>query len=144
MSASQQQKDHSHDFRYYAAVSLWDDGEAVGVVDIWRCTICHVKGTELRAQGLNNLATEAGFRELDGPDTNWVVFVCGAQEHLTFELLNVHVGDTIQHDCVEKTSPIRVGPNYRLAGGNDKYHKIESVERYLNETMDLAIRLSPQ
>ncbi|MGI0084975.1 MAG: hypothetical protein ACREBQ_07825, partial [Nitrososphaerales archaeon] len=65
--STQQQQEHSHDFRYYACVNLWDNGEAVGAVDVWRCTVCKVKGTELRAQGLNNLATEAGFRELDGP-----------------------------------------------------------------------------
>jgi hypothetical protein len=138
MSVPQQQSEHSHDFRYYACVNLWNNGEVVGVVDVWRCSICHVKGTELRAQGLNNLATEAGFRELDGPETNWVVFVCGAEENLKFELLNVHIGDLIKHECVEN-SQIRVGPNYKLEDKNDKYHKIESIENYLNETMDLAL-----
>ena len=140
MTVHQQQKEHNHDFRYYACVSLWDSGEAVGAVDVWRCTICHVKGTELRAQGLNNLATEAGFRELDGPDSNWVVFVCGAQEQLKFELLNLRKGDIIKHECVEKTAALVVGPGYKLEDRNDKYHKIESIENYLNETMDLAIK----
>lgn|SRR5487761_425820 len=139
MSVPQQQKEHAHDFRYYACINLWDNGEAVGAVDIWRCSVCHVKGTELRAQGLNNLATEAGFRELDGPNTNWVVFVCGAHEQLKFELLNVHVGDTIKHDCMENASPARVGAGYKLEDKNDKYHKIDSIENYLNETMDLAL-----
>jgi hypothetical protein len=139
MSAPQRQKEHQHDFRYYACVSLWQAGEAVGAVDVWRCTVCHVKGTELRAQGLNNLATEAGFRELDGPDSNWVVFVCGAQEELKFELLNVRKGDTIKHECVEQISPLRVGENYKLENRQDKYHKIESIENYLNESLDLGL-----
>lgn len=139
MSAQQEKEKHEHDFRYYACVSLWDSGEAVGAVDVWRCTVCHVKGTELRAQGLNNLATEAGFRELDGPDSNWVVFVCGAQEELKFELLNVRRGDAIKHSCVESTAPLIVGENYKLQDRSDKFHKIESIENYLNETLDLAI-----
>jgi hypothetical protein len=139
MPASQAQKEHAHDFRYYACINLWDSGEAVGVVDVWRCALCHAKGTELRAQGLSNLSAEAGFTSLDGPDRNWVVFVCGAQEQLRFELLNVKVGDTIEHDCVEKTAPIRVGQAYKIENKEDKYHKIVSIEGYLNETMDLAI-----
>ncbi len=139
MSVPQQQKEHSHDFRYYACINLWDNGETVAAVDVWRCSICHVKGTELRAQGLNNLAAEAGFRELDGPDSNWLVFVCGAEERLKFELLNLHVGDTIKHECVEKSPPIRVGSGYKLEDKNDRFHKIESIENYLNETLDLAL-----
>lgn len=137
--SAQEQKEHPHDFRYYACVNLWDNGEVVGAVDVWRCTVCKVKGTELRAQGLNNLATEAGFRELDGPDTNWVVFVCGAQEQLKFELLNVHIGDSIKHECVENASTLKVGASYKLEDKKDKYHKVESIENYLNETMDLAL-----
>jgi hypothetical protein len=130
---------HEHDFRYYACVNLWDNGEATGVIDVWRCTICHVKGIELRAQGLNNLATETGFPVLDGPDSNWTVFVCRAQEQLRYEVLRVHVGDVIEHECVEKTSPIKVGAGYKLEDSKDKFHTIQSIEPYLNETIDLSM-----
>jgi hypothetical protein len=130
---------HEHDFRYYACVNLWDKGEVTGVIDVWRCTVCHVKGIELRAQGLSNLATETGFPVLDGPDSNWVVFVCGAKEQLTYDVLRVHIGDVIDHECVEKTGPIKVGSGYRLEDIKNKFHKIQSIEPYLNETMDLAI-----
>ena len=130
-------KDHNHDFRYYACVNLWDKGETTGVVDVWRCTVCHAKGIELRAQGLNNLATETGFPVLDGPDSNWVVFVCSAQEQLRYEVLRVHVGDTIEHECIEKKAPIVVGPNYELRN-QERYHKTRSIEAFFNETMDLA------
>jgi hypothetical protein len=128
---------HAHDFRYYACVNLWDNGEATGVIDVWRCTICHVKGIELRAQGLNNLATETGFPVLDGPDSSWAVFVCRAQEQLRYEVLLVHVGDFIEHNCVEKSGPIQVANGYKLENSNDNFHKIQSIEPYLNETMDL-------
>lgn len=131
---------HDHDFRYYACVNLWDNSEVTGVVDVWRCTICHSKGIELRAQGLNNLATETGFPILDGPDSNWVVFVCGAKEQIQYEVLRVRIGDVIEHECVEKKGPLRVGSGYKLeVSGIEKYHKIESIEPYLNETMDLAL-----
>lgn len=132
-------KTHEHDFRYYACVNLWDNGEVTGVIDVWRCTACHVKGIELRAQGLSNLATETGFPVLDAPDSNWVVFVCGAQEQLRYEVLCVHVGDIIEHECVEKTSPIKVSSSYKLEDTKDKFHKIQSIEPYLNETMDLSL-----
>ena len=138
MAATEKSAQHEHDFRYYACVNLWDNGEATGVIDVWRCTLCHAKGIELRAQGLNNLATETGFPVLDGPESNWVVFVCNAQEQLRYEVLKVSPGEEIPHTCVEKTSPIKVGPKYTL-DKNDKYHKIESIEPFLNETMDLAI-----
>ena len=130
---------HAHDFRYYACVNLWDNGEATGVIDVWRCTICHAKGIELRAQGLSNLATETGFPVLDGPDSNWVVFVCTAQEQLRYEVLRLHVGDVIEHECVEKSSPIKVASGYKLEDIKDKFHKIQSIDPYLNETMDLRI-----
>lgn len=142
MATEQQESrgSHEHDFRYYACVNLWDNGEATGVVDVWRCTVCHAKGIELRAQGLNNLATETGFPVLDGPDSNFVVFVCAAQEQLRYEVMRVRVGDVIEHECVEKKSPIKVGQGYKLDDVGDKYHKIQSIEPYLNENLDLAIR----
>lgn len=121
-------------------MNLWDNGEVTGVVDVWRCTVCHTKGIELRAQGLNNLATETGFPVLDGPDSNFVVFVCAAQEQLRYEVIRARVGDVIGHECVEKKSPIKVGPGYKLEDSDDKYHKIQSIEPYLNENLDLAIR----
>jgi hypothetical protein len=137
---SQSGSAHNHDFRYYACVNLWDNGEVTGVVDVWRCTICRAKGIELRAQGLNNLAAETGFPILDGPDSNWVVFVCGAKEQIQYEVMRVHVGDSIEHDCVEKKGVLKVGSGYKLEGGNgDKFHKIESIEPYLNENLDLAL-----
>ena len=77
------------------------------MVDVWRCSVCHVKGTELRVQGLNNLSAEAGFPILDGPDTRWVVFACYAEEDPRFDVFNMHVGEEIQHECVEKVTPIR-------------------------------------
>ncbi len=132
-------QDHAHDFRYYACVNLWDNGETTGVIDVWRCSVCHAKGIELRAQGLNNLATETGFPVLDGPDSNWVVFVCTAQEQVRYEVLRVHIGDVIEHQCVEKSSPIMVGKGYKIADEKDRYHKVESIEGYLNENLDLAL-----
>jgi hypothetical protein len=134
-----QKADHQHDFRYYACVNLWDNGEVTGVIDVWRCTVCHAKGIELRAQGLSNLATETGFPVLDGSESNWAVFVCAAQEQLRYEVLLVHLGDVIEHECVEKTGPIKVGAGYKLANPGDKFHKIQSIEPFLNETMDLAV-----
>jgi hypothetical protein len=128
---------HQHDFRYYACVNLWDNGETTGVIDVWRCTICHAKGIELRAQGLNNLATETGFPILDGPDSNWVVLVCKAQEQKRYEVLRVHVGDLIEHECVEKTGPIKVGKEYKLENSKDSFHTMQSIEPYLNENLDL-------
>ncbi|MCL4517794.1 MAG: hypothetical protein M1587_01190 [Thaumarchaeota archaeon] len=58
-------ENHEHEFRYYAAVNLDINNETVGVIDVWQCASCHVKSADLRAQGLNNLATEAGFRSVD-------------------------------------------------------------------------------
>lgn len=143
MSTKQEQPkakaEHKHDFRYYACVNLWDNGETTGVIDVWRCTVCHVKGIELRAQGLSNLATETGFPVLDSPESNWVVFVCTAQEQLRYEVLLVHVGDVVEHECVEKTGPIKVGSGYRLENSKDKFHKLQSIEPFLNETMDLSV-----
>ncbi len=132
------EKEHQHDFRYYACVNLWDKGEATGVVDVWRCTVCHVKGIELRTQDLNNLATETGFPVLDDSSSNWVVFVCAAQEQLRYEVILAHVGDEIKHECVEKTAPIKVGAGYQLEV-KDRFHKVESIEPYLNENLDLAV-----
>jgi hypothetical protein len=129
---------HAHDFRYYACVNLWDNGETTGVIDVWRCSVCHAKGIELRAQGLNNLATETGFPILDGPDSNWVVFMCRAQEQLRYEVLCVHQGEVITHECVEKSTPITVSKDYTLNDTNDKFHKILSIEGYLNENLDLG------
>lgn len=76
----QLQVSHAHDFRYYAAVNLEIRNETVGVIDVWRCATCHVKCAELRAQGLENMPLEAGFRKLDGPGIKWVLFVCTARE----------------------------------------------------------------
>ena len=130
---------HEHEFRYYACVNLFRGSEAVGVVDVWRCAICHVKGTELRVQGLNNLSAEAGFPVLDGLDTRWVVFVCHAEEDPKFDVFNLHVGDEIQHDCVEKISPIRVSMNYSIEDKSDKYHRIYNLDNYLNENLELTL-----
>jgi hypothetical protein len=128
---------HSHEFRYYAAVNLFRGSEAVGVVDVWRCAICYVKGTELRVQGLNNLSAEAGFPVLDGPDTKWVVFVCNAEEEPKFDLFNVHVGEEIQHECVEKVSPIKVSKDYSIENKEDKYHHVYNIDNFLNENIML-------
>ena len=130
---------HEHEFRYYACVNLFRGSEAVGVVDVWRCAICHVKGTELRVQGLNNLSAEAGFPVLDGPDTRWVVFVCHAEEDPKFDVFNLHVGDEIEHDCVEKVSPIRVSTNYSIEDKSDKFHRIYNLDNYLNENLELTL-----
>ena len=138
LNQSQKSGEHAHDFRYYACVNLWENGETTGVIDVWRCSVCRAKGIELRAQGLNNLATETGFPILDGPETNWVVFVCGAQEQLRYEVLCVHQGDVITHECVEKASPITVSKDYKLADESDRFHKIVSIEGYLNENLDLG------
>jgi hypothetical protein len=133
---------HEHEFRYYACVNLFRGSEAVGVVDVWRCAICHVKGTELRVQGLNNLSAEAGFPVLDGPDTRWVVFACYAEEDPKFDVFNVHSGDEISHECVEKVSPIVVSKNYSIENNSDKYHRIYNLDNYLNENLELT--LGPQ
>lgn len=130
---------HEHDFRYYAAVNLFRGTEAVGVVDVWRCSVCHVKGTELRVQGLSNLSAEAGFPILDGPDTRWVVFVCGAEEDPKFDVFNLHVGDEIEHECVEKVGPIKIGNDYSIANKSDKFHRIYNLDSYLNENLELVI-----
>ena len=129
---------HAHDFRYYACVNLFRGAEAIGAVDVWRCTVCHVKGTELRVQGLNNLSAEAGFPVLDGPDTRWVVFVCRAEEEPKFDLYNIHAGEEIQHECVEKVSEIRVSKDYSIENKDDKYHSIYNLDNYLNESLELA------
>jgi hypothetical protein len=133
---------HEHEFRYYACVNLFRGSEAVGVVDVWRCAVCHVKGTELRVQGLNNLSAEAGFPVLDGPDTRWVVFVCHAEEDPKFDVYNVHAGDEITHECVEKVSPIIVSKTYSIENKSDKYHRIYNLDNYLNENLELS--LGPQ
>jgi hypothetical protein len=130
---------HEHEFRYYGCVNLFRGVEAVGVVDVWRCSICHVKGTELRVQGLNNLSAEAGFPILDGPDTRWVVFACYAEEDPKFDVFNVHVGDEIQHECVEKVSPIKVSKEYSIENRSDKYHRIYNLDNYLNENLELTL-----
>ena len=129
---------HEHEFRYYACVNLFRGSEAVGVVDVWRCALCHVKGTELRVQGLNNLSAEAGFPVLDGPDSRWVVFVCRAEEEPKFDVYNVHSGEEIQHECVEKVSPIKVSSSYSIEDKNDKYHSIFNLDDYLNDNLTLA------
>jgi hypothetical protein len=133
---------HEHEFRYYACVNLFRGLEAVGVVDVWRCSICHVKGTELRVQGLNNLSAEAGFPVLDSDTTRWVVFVCYAEEDPKFDLLNVQAGDEIQHDCVEKSAPIIVSKAYSIENKEDKYHRVYNLDNYLNENLELT--LGPQ
>ncbi len=132
-------KDHDHEFRYYGAINLYFHGEAVGVVDVWRCRICKVKGTELRAQGLSNLSSEAGFPVLDGPESRWVVFICNAEEKPKFDLLNVHPGDEINHECIEKKSRIMVSRNYDMEDKSDKYHRIECIDGYINSEIDLQI-----
>jgi hypothetical protein len=116
--------------------------EAVGVVDVWRCSICHVKGTELRVQGLNNLSAEAGFTSLDGESTRWIVFACYAEEDPKFDLFNMHAGEEIQHACVEKAGPIIVSKEYSMENKSDKYHRIYNLDNYLNENLELT--LSPQ
>ncbi|MGI0090222.1 MAG: hypothetical protein ACREBS_00800 [Nitrososphaerales archaeon] len=133
---------HEHDFSYYGAVNLFRGSEAVGVVDLWRCTVCHAKATELRVQGLNNLSAEAGFPVLDGPDTRWVVFVCSAEEEPKFDVFNLHVGDEIQHECVEKAGPIKVSKDYSIENKQDKYHRIYNLDNYINENLEL-VALSP-
>ena len=130
---------HEHEFRYYAAVNLFRGSEAVGVVDVWRCAVCHVKGTELRVQGLNNLSAEAGFTSLDGKDSRWVVFVCYAEEDPKFDLLNSHSGEEISHECVEKVSPIVVSNEYSIKDKSDKYHRIYNIDNYLNEGLQLSL-----
>ena len=132
-------KPHEHEFRYYAAVNLYRGTEAVGVVDVWRCAVCHVKGTELRVQGLNNLSAEAGFTSLDGPDSRWVIFACYAEEDPKFDLFNLHAGDEIKHECVESTSPIRVSRDYSMEDKSDKYHRIYNIDNYLNENLELSL-----
>ncbi|MHB8568267.1 MAG: hypothetical protein ACYC7D_02005 [Nitrososphaerales archaeon] len=131
--------EHEHVFRYYAAVNLYCGSEAVGVVDVWRCTVCHVKGIELRVQGLNNLSAEAGFPVLDGPDSRWVVFVCSAEEAPKFDVLKVHQGEEIAHECVERVSPIKVSNSYTLENKADKYHRIYNLDSYLNENLQLSL-----
>jgi len=133
---------HEHEFRYYACVNLFRGMEAVGVVDVWRCSICHVKGTELRVQGLNNLSAEAGFTSLDGETSRWVVFACYAEEDPKFDLFNLHAGEEIQHECVEKTAPIVVSKEYSMENKSDKYHRIYNLDNYLNENLELT--LTPQ
>jgi len=133
---------HEHEFRYYACVNLFRGSEAVGVVDVWRCSICHVKGTELRVQGLNNLSAEAGFPVLDGPDTRWIVFACYAEEAPKFDVYNMRAGEEIQHECVEKVSPIKVSKDYSIEDKKDKYHRVYNLDNYLNENLELT--LGPQ
>jgi len=135
-------KSHAHDFNYYAAVNLYRGVEAVGVVDFWRCSICHVKATELRVQGLNNLSAEAGFPSVDATDSRWVLFVCYAEEEPKFDVFNLHVGDEIQHECVEKVSPVKTGKDYTIENKSDKYHRIYNLDNYLNENLELV--LAPQ
>ncbi len=113
------------------------------MVDVWRCAICHVKGTELRVQGLNNLSAEAGFPVLDGPDTRWVVFACYAEEDPKFDVFNVHSGDEISHECVEKISPIVVSKNYSIENKSDKYHRVYNLDNYLNENLELSLGPQP-
>ena len=120
-------------------MNLHNGTEAVGVVDVWRCSICHVKGIELRVQGLNNLSAEAGFPVLDSNDSRWVVFVCYAEEQPRFDVLRVHVGEEIEHQCVEKSKPIKVSSSYSLEDREDKYHKIFNLDDYLNESLQLSM-----
>jgi hypothetical protein len=139
LSAQKSERAHSHEFRYYGATNLYFRGEAVGVVDVWRCVDCKAKGIELRAQGLNNLSAEAGFPVLDGPDTRWVIFVCNAEEQPKFEVLNVHAGDHIEHECVEAPShKIKVSGDYGRESKDDRYHVIACIDNYINANFDLA------
>lgn len=139
MSTPIQTTPHEHEFRYYACVNLFRGMEAVGVVDVWRCAICHVKGIELRVQGLNNLSAEAGFPVLDSETSRWVVFVCYSEEDPKFDVFNVHSGEEIQHECVEKSSPIVVSKEYSIDNKSDKYHRIYNLDNYLNENLELSL-----
>jgi hypothetical protein len=139
MSVPIQSEPHQHEFRYYACVNLFRGMEAVGVVDFWRCAICHVKGTELRVQGLNNLSAEAGFPVLDSENSRWVVFACFAEEDPKFDVFNVRSEDEIQHECVEKSTPILVSKEYSMKNKEDKYHRIYNLDNYLNENLELTL-----
>jgi hypothetical protein len=139
MSADEARKEHKHDFRYYAAVNLYNESEAIGVVDVWRCSVCHSKGIELRVQGLNNLSTEAGFPILDGPGSRWVIFVCTAEEQPKFDVLKAHAGEEIPHECVEKVGPIVVSDSYSVQNRKDRYHRVFNLDDYLNENLQLSM-----
>ncbi len=130
--------EHVHEFLYYAAINLDIGNETVGVIDVWRCSSCHVKSAELRAHGLNNLAAEAGFQVFDGPDVKWVLLVCSAQEIPKFDLLTCRTGDFLDHDCVERSSPIVVASNYSLEDKSDEFHRLINLEDYFNENVNIS------
>ncbi|MHB2035906.1 MAG: hypothetical protein ACYCPW_04075 [Nitrososphaerales archaeon] len=75
---------------------------------------------------------------MDGQGLKWILFVCRAQEQSKFELLMRRPGDVLEHDCVEKTSPITVSRDYTLENGSDRFHKIVNVENYFNENVDIS------
>lgn len=132
------EKQHEHEFRYYAAVNLYNGTEAVGVVDVWRCSVCHAKGIELRVQGLNNLSAEAGFPVLDGPESRWAVFVCYAEEAPKFDVIMAKQREEITHQCIEKSSPLRVSKEYTFEDGSDRFHRLYNLDNYLNENLQLS------
>ncbi len=88
---------------------------------------------------MNNLSAEAGFPSLDSEDSRWVLFVCHAEEEPKFDVYNLHVGDEIQHECVEKVEPIRTGKDYTIENKTDKYHRIYNLDNYLNENLELVL-----
>ena len=93
---------------------------------------------------MENLSAEAGFPVLDGPDSRWVIFVCGAEEQPKFDLFCLHVGDEIQHECVEKVGPIKVSKDYSIENKSDKYHRIYNLDNYLNENLELFLQPEQQ
>jgi hypothetical protein len=129
---------HQHDFKYYGAIVLTEDGNAIGAVDVWRCSICHSKGIELRMQSLSNLSAEVGFPILDDDKSRWVAIICNETESPKFDLKVVKLGDEIVHECVGANGKVsfRIGNDFKLDGAKGR-HSMELLDDHMNDNLEL-------
>jgi hypothetical protein len=138
MAGRGSQSPEEHDFKYYGAVVLTEDGAAVGTIDVWICAKCRAKGIELRMQSLSNLSAEVGFPVLDDETSKWAAIICNETESPKFDLKVVKPGDLITHDCVTGIGKLqlKIGNDFTLDEPRGR-HAVKLLEDHMNDNMEL-------
>ncbi len=123
---------------YHGVTNIFRKDEAVGAVDVWRCTRCGEFFCEEKRWGLTEVTPLVGFPKKQ-QGTKWSVLVCLAADAFKWTLVETRPGVKMEHNCIDDSPfPLVVNDDYSVSPLDDQTpceHYLYVVDGFVNKTI---------
>jgi hypothetical protein len=124
---------------YAGAVNLMHNGDVIGVVDVWVCSVCKELFCEEKRWGSTEVSSKLGFVEAER-GSKWAVLICRSGKSVEWSLMTVSAGDRLDHRCPSsEDATLRVNADFEIETNESlkNKHLLYLIERHINRTIEV-------